>query len=223
MIEQRDEFEASSLQVQRMETVIAEVERLAPRSVLDVGCGDGELLTRLASLSAIRRATGVDRCSACVASALLSLGTLPRQLAAKASVVNASFLDEDLGLHGFDAITLVEVIEHIEPRRLSVLEHRIFRRIRPSSVVVTTPNHDYNTVLGLPPGDFRHPDHKFEWGRLRFRRWAVRVAREHAYEVRLSGIGDVDPDAGSATQMVVFKRQTDALAEGNPPYRPTHP
>jgi hypothetical protein len=73
---------------------------------------------------------------------------------------------------------------------------------------VTTPNADYNARYeGLRGGGFRHPDHRFEWTRAEFSGWAAAVADRHGYVVRLTGIGDVDPDLGAPSQLAVFTRQ----------------
>lgn len=39
-----------------------------------------------------------------------------------------------------DAVALVEVIEHLEPDRLSALTDVVFGSARPKTVIVTTPN-----------------------------------------------------------------------------------
>jgi hypothetical protein len=78
-------------------------------------------------------------------------------------------------------------------------------------------------VFGSPPGDgdrhdaerrynanyagltgLRHHDHRFEWDRATFARWAGQVATDYGYTVEISGIGDVDPDRGAPTQLAVF-------------------
>ena len=72
----------------------------------------------------------------------------------------------DKRLVGFDAAALVEVIEHLDPPRLAALEQNVFGSARPGTVVVTTPNAEYNVRWEtLPAGEFRHPDHRFEWTR----------------------------------------------------------
>ncbi len=108
-------------------------------------------------------------------------------------------------MSGFDAAVLMEVIEHLDPPRLGALERVVFGAARPGAVVVTTPNAEYNVRYEGLSG-MRHPDHRFEWTRAEFAQWADRVAAEHGYTVRLSGIGEVDEDLGSPTQMAVLTR-----------------
>jgi hypothetical protein len=99
----------------------------------------------------------------------------------------------------------VEVIEHLDPPRLSAFERVLFEFARPPTVIVTTPNVEYNVRFeGLPAGKFRHKDHRFEWTREQFRDWAEAVARRFGYTVSLSAIGTQDPEVGGPTQMAVL-------------------
>jgi 3' terminal RNA ribose 2'-O-methyltransferase Hen1 len=113
----------------------------------------------------------------------------------------------DATLAGYDAAVLMEVIEHVDPTRLPALEHAVFAAARPGSVVVTTPNVEYNVRFeNLPAGTFRHPDHRFEWTRSQFRRWAADVADRHGYAVEHLPVGPEDPEVGAPTQLAVFTR-----------------
>jgi hypothetical protein len=113
----------------------------------------------------------------------------------------------DVRLAEFDAACAVEVIEHLEPERLSAFERAVFEFAKPRAVIVTTPNVEYNVRFeSLPAGRYRHRDHRFEWTRKQFGAWAERVAQEHGYRVRSVPIGSEDADLGSPTQMAVFSR-----------------
>jgi len=100
----------------------------------------------------------------------------------------------------------MEVIEHVDDERLPALERAVFGFAAPASVIVTTPNAEHNAVYGMTPGALRHPDHRWEWTRAQFRRWARRVAATYGYSVRFSGVGPEAPDAGPPTQLAVFTR-----------------
>ena len=77
----------------------------------------------------------------------------------------------------------------------------------PATVVVTTPNAEYNVRYpGLAPGARRHPDHRFEWGRAEFRGWAGAVAGRHGYTAAFEPVGAEDPRAGPPTQLAVLSR-----------------
>ena len=120
---------------------------------------------------------------------------------------HGSLTYSDARLDGFDAAAVVEVIEHLDPARLAAFERVVFERARPGTVVVTTPNVEYNVKFpSLPAGQFRHRDHRFEWTRAEFETWATGVAERFAYAVRFLPIGPRDPAVGAPSQMGVFVR-----------------
>jgi len=113
----------------------------------------------------------------------------------------------DRRLEGYDAAAVVEVIEHLDPPRLAAFERVLFEFARPPTVIVTTPNVEYNVRFEtLPAGKLRHRDHRFEWTREEFQRWANAVAARFWYAVRFLPIGPEDAEVGPPTQMAVFTR-----------------
>jgi 3' terminal RNA ribose 2'-O-methyltransferase Hen1 len=141
-----------------------------------------------------------------VESAKEAIMRLPARLQTKVEVVQGSLLYRDERLKGWDAAALVEVIEHVEPERLRWLEHAVFEHARPATVVVTTPNQEYNARFpGLETGHTRHPDHRFEWTRAEFQSWGAGVGESHRYQVRYLPIGPEDSEVGPPTQMAVFE------------------
>ena len=57
----------------------------------------------------------------------------------------------DKRLEGFDAAAVVEVVEHLDPPRLSAFERVLFEFARPRTVVLTTPNTGVQRDLGNAP------------------------------------------------------------------------
>jgi hypothetical protein len=113
----------------------------------------------------------------------------------------------DKRLSGFDAATVVEVIEHLDPPRLAAFERVVFECARPQTVIVTTPNVEYNALFtSLPPGRLRHKDHRFEWTRAEFREWVVGIGERFGYAAETAFIGDADGALGAPTQMAEFSR-----------------
>ncbi len=89
---------------------------------------------------------------------------------------------------------------------LVAFERVVFEFARPRTVLLTTPNAEYNPLFGgLPTGEFRHGDHRFEWTREEFRAWAADVGGRHGYGVRFLPVGAEDPAAGPPTQMGIFE------------------
>jgi hypothetical protein len=88
---------------------------------------------------------------------------------------------------------VVEVIEHLDPPRLAAFERVLFECAKPKTVVITTPNREYNVKWEtLPAGKFRHRDHRFEWSRTEFREWSNRMAARFGYNVRFLPVGPED-------------------------------
>ena len=137
----------------------------------------------------------------------LKLDRLPDRQAERLKLIHGSLIYRDKRLDGFDAAAVVEVIEHLDQPRLASLERVVFEFARLKTVVLTTPNREYNVMWEtLPAGQFRHSDHRFEWTRSEFQDWANRVAEQQDYSVRFLPVGPEDENVGSPTQMGVFER-----------------
>ena len=132
---------------------------------------------------------------------------MPTRQKDRIKLIQGSLTYRDARLSGFDAAALVEVIEHVEPGRLGALERVVFEFARPVTVVVTTPNVEYNVRFEtLLSGRMRHADHRFEWTRAEFAAWCEGVCAAHGYTARIDPLGDTDPQVGAPSQMVVFTR-----------------
>lgn len=202
---------ASWAQSQRLETVLDVIRAEGARTVVDLGCGDGDLLVLLAAEPRIERIVGIDLCRETLERArtrvAACLDAQPESTArTRAELVHDSFTETGSRFHGIDCALLVETIEHLEPQRLSVLERAVFDSMRPATVVITTPNAELNPFLDVPDHRFRHPDHRFEWDRAKFSSWSEGVARRNGYRVACSTLAGRHPRHGGATQMAVFRR-----------------
>lgn len=109
------------------------------------------------------------------------------------------------------AVVGIEIIEHLHSDVLRGFEENVFGVISPNIVIVTTPNSDFNVVFNLPPGKFRHWDHKFEWSREEFRLWCEKIITEFKnYTYRIEGICEGPEETshlGCVSQMAVFEKQ----------------
>jgi 3' terminal RNA ribose 2'-O-methyltransferase Hen1 len=210
--EAEDRLETSiGLQHQRLEAVLAALHDRGVSRVLDLGCGDGTLIRRLLHDPRFRDIVGMDvsRRHLDRATDRLRLEHLPTPQRQRLTLIQGSLLYRDSRLVGYEAAVLIEVIEHLEPTRLDMVERVLFGYTRPGTVILTTPNREYNvTWPGLPAGGFRHRDHRFEWTQAEFREWAARVAEHYGYTVNVAAIGPADPHVGAPTQMGIFTRCT---------------
>ncbi|MBE7194102.1 MAG: 3' terminal RNA ribose 2'-O-methyltransferase Hen1 [Gordonia polyisoprenivorans] len=185
----------------RTEEVLGLLSASGARSVLDVGCGEGRLLAELAARTPIPRLAGVD-----VAADALHRAARRLELVRQVELWQSSLMYADPRCSGYDAVVLMEVIEHIDRGRLPVAMASVFDDMAPATVVVTTPNREFNARYGLAAGELRHPDHRFEFDRTEFADWCAEVSAEFDYTHVRGGIGDRDAEAGSPTQYAVFTR-----------------
>jgi 3' terminal RNA ribose 2'-O-methyltransferase Hen1 len=200
--------ERVSLRDQRLGSVESVLKASGAKRVLDLGCGAGALLQRLVN-DDYELVVGADVSVPALEQAArrLKLDEMHDERRRRIELLHSPLTYRDKRLQGFDAAALVEVIEHLDPPRLAAAEHNVFGSARPGTVVVTTPNAEYNVRWeSLPAGRFRHPDHRFEWTRHEFAEWADGVAGRHGYAVRYLPVGPDDPEVGPPTQMAVFTR-----------------
>ncbi len=198
---------------QRRRAVLEAISEAAPTRVLDLGCGGGALLADLLKMKSLTAIAGVDISSTALqmAERRLRLNRLPQRQRDRITLWQSALTYSDDRLVGFDAAVLMEVIEHVDPPRLPALVGSVFGHARPSTVVLTTPNVEYNSRYEtMTEGSLRHRDHRFEWTRAEFAAWCEDVGRTHGYAVRVRGVGDVDPDVGAPTQLAVFTIQAAA-------------
>lgn len=195
---------ASALHMERLDAVVRHLLDSGAARVLDLGCGPGELLLRLVQQPQFTRIVGIDIDAHVLGEARFALGLGLSHPAGRIQVRYGSFEEAAPELAGFDAAALVETIEHIDPGRLPRVERAVFGSMRPRTVLVTTPNQEFNVLHGMAPGQRRHPGHRFEWNRAKFRQWAEDVAQRNGYDVSFIDIGAHDPARGSSTQMAHF-------------------
>ena len=198
-----------SLNEQRLATVLGALRASGATSVVDLGCGEGRLLRILLDEKRFTRILGMDVSYRVLEIAMdrLHVDRMPAKQRERISLVHGSLMYRDERLAGFDAAAVVEVIEHLDPPRLAAFERVVFEFARPGTVIITTPNSEYNGQWpSLPAGRFRHRDHRFEWTRAEFQRWAERISERFGYAVRFGPVGPVDEHVGSPTQMGIFTR-----------------
>lgn len=209
-----------SLNEHRQNAVLAALKDCSAKRVLDLGCGEGRLIRTLLEDRAFEQITGMDVSyrSLEIAQDRLRLDRMPPMQRERVTLLHGSLIYRDRRLEGYDAAAVVEVIEHLDPPRLAAFERSLFEFARPRTVVVTTPNSEYNVRWEtLPAGQFRHRDHRFEWSRAEFQAWSEGVAARFAYSVRFLPVGPDDPEVGPPTQMGVFTLEAPAHEDGSVP------
>ncbi|WP_326728048.1 3' terminal RNA ribose 2'-O-methyltransferase Hen1 [Streptomyces phaeochromogenes] len=206
------------LAVQRRDAIVGALKATDAARVLDLGCGQGQLVQELLKDTRFTEIVGVDVSmrALTIASRRLKLERMGERQSERVKLVQGSLAYTDKRLKGYDAAVLSEVIEHLDLPRLPALEYAVFGSARPRTVIVTTPNVEYNVRWEtLPAGHVRHGDHRFEWTREEFRGWAGTVAERHGYGVEFVPVGPDDPEVGPPTQMAVFTVSTQNTKDQN--------
>jgi 3' terminal RNA ribose 2'-O-methyltransferase Hen1 len=205
------EEERLTLHQQRLNAALEALKASEAAKVLDLGCGEGRLLKMLLREGQFTRILGVDVSfySLQIAARRLRLKEMSPEQRERIELLQSALTYRDKRLRGFDAAALVEVIEHLDLERLPALERAIFEFARPATVVVTTPNREYNAQYALPEDKLRHSDHRFEWTRAEFAIWVQQVAEKFGYTANITGIGEEDALCGTASQMAVFRKSVD--------------
>ncbi|MEJ7741241.1 MAG: hypothetical protein WKF73_01100 [Nocardioidaceae bacterium] len=143
------------------------------KSVIDLGCGPGQFLERLVKTSSFTRIAGSDVSAR-------SLQHAARRLHVDRMSERQSERDRAVpGCAHLRGRALRRLRRRrsdggrsstsIQPRLEALEQRRVRCRERPGSVIVTTPNGEYNALYEGLVG-MRHPDHRFEWTRERVRR-----------------------------------------------------
>ncbi|RZA27031.1 MAG: 3' terminal RNA ribose 2'-O-methyltransferase Hen1 [Proteobacteria bacterium] len=198
-----------SLNDLRMRSVVETLKASNCSRVIDMGCGPGVLIKELLKDRQFTDILGVDVSPHALKRAKVRLGydDLSENQKKRLSLMQGSLVYNDKRFHGYDAIALVEVIEHIEPERLSTVERVLFEFSRPLTIIITTPNKDFNlSIKALGADRMRHRDHRFEWSAQEFQQWALGIAKQYGYSVRFQDIGRETIDSIAPTQMGVFTR-----------------
>lgn len=185
-----------SLNRQRLTAVCEALVASGAKTVLDLGCGEGNLLRHLLK-HPFQRIVAVD------ASIRPLMLAREKYEGKPVEFLHSSITYLDDRLTGFEGAALVEVIEHLDPDRLQAMERSVFGHMKPRTVVVTTPNVEYNVLFEGMQG-LRHHDHRFEWSRAEFQSWAKQVCSTYGYTAEFRMVGDVHEQYGPPTQMAIF-------------------
>lgn len=199
--------EKISLHQQRLGAVLAALKASGAKRVLDLGCGEGKLIRMLLAEKQFEHVLGMDVSYRALETAKdrLHLDRMSPAVQQRLTLIHGSLIYRDKRLDGYDAAAVVEVIEHLDTARLAAFERVLFEFAKPKTVIITTPNSEYNVKFEtLPAGKFRHSDHRFEWTREQFQSWAGRICERFGYRVSLMPIGPEDQLVGPPSQMGVF-------------------
>ncbi|UII19268.1 3' terminal RNA ribose 2'-O-methyltransferase Hen1 [Fulvivirga ligni] len=182
-----------SLHQQRLQMAFDELKRSGATTVIDLGCGEGKLLKLFLKDPQFTKITGMDVSHKSLQKVVerLHLNEISPVQKERISLFQGALTYRDERLNNYEAAALIEVIEHLDPDRIKSMERVVFEYAKPNTVVLTTPNSDYNELYeSLHAGQFRHTDHRFEWSREEFKQWVNSVCENYAYEADIKSVGD---------------------------------
>ncbi|WKN41261.1 3' terminal RNA ribose 2'-O-methyltransferase Hen1 [Tunicatimonas pelagia] len=197
-----------TLHQQRLSLVLEQLKKSKAETVIDLGCGEGKLLRMLLKEKQFSKIAGMDVSyhELTKAKDRLHWEEMAPKQKDRIELFQGALTYKDKRLGGFDAAAIVEVIEHLDENRLQSFERVIFKHAKPKTVVVTTPNAEYNALFeNMEAGTMRHTDHRFEWTRKEFEDWANRIAEKNNYKVEFLPIGQEEEKVGAPSQMGIFK------------------
>lgn len=197
----------ATLHDKRIALVAEKLVASGAERVLDLGCGEGKLIRQLIKHQQFLEITGMDVSynELIKAKERLHFDEMSPAQKERIQLFQGSLMYRDQRFEGYDAAALVEVIEHLDLNRLKAFERVVFEFAQPRTVVLTTPNQEYNmTWEQLDADTMRHDDHRFEWTREEFASWTDSVCEQYNYSVELFPIGDEVDGIGAPSQMAVF-------------------
>lgn len=196
-----------TLHYKRLKVVLDELINSGAKTIVDLGCGEGKLLRMLLNEKQFQKILGVDVSFRELEKAndRLRIPEMAPKQKERIELMQGSLTYRDKRLQGFDAAAIVEVIEHLDLNRLKAFERVVFEFAQPKTVVLTTPNREYNDLFeNMEAGQMRHTDHRFEWTRKEFETWANQVAERNGYNVLIKPIGEEAEKVGTPSQMAIF-------------------
>jgi 3' terminal RNA ribose 2'-O-methyltransferase Hen1 len=196
-----------TLHDKRINLVSEKIVESGAKRVLDLGCGEGKLIRQLIKQKQISEIVGMDVSyqELLKAKERLHFEEMSPKQKERIKLFQGSLTYKDQRLEGFDAAAVVEVIEHLDLSRLNAFERVLFEFAKPKTVILTTPNQEFNVMWEkLDAEEMRHDDHRFEWTRREFSEWSNKIGEKYNYKVALLPIGDEVENIGAPSQMAIF-------------------
>ncbi|RWS10852.1 Small RNA 2' [Dinothrombium tinctorium] len=185
--------------------------------VADFGCAEGRFIRYLKQLPFVEEIAAIDidkfnlEESQYVASPLFWEHMFGRYVALTINLYEGNVVEPDCRLKEFDAVTCIELVEHLDFEVLNKFPANIFGYLKPRLVIITTPNRDFNVLFPQLKADkFRHWDHKFEWTRQQFNEWCSDLVSKYPdYHFEITGVGkppEGQENVGNCSQIAIFRR-----------------
>jgi 3' terminal RNA ribose 2'-O-methyltransferase Hen1 len=207
-IRNQDESQKVRLNDLRYEHILNLIKILPHKeAIVDLGAGEGRLSVQLGFVEGVQEILSIEPSNR---SRIKAIDRFEQVIKTdgyvKPQSLPGSLFYYDSRLQNKDIIILCEVIEHIEEERLPNIFDTIFNDYRPKTLIVTTPNQEYNVLYEMEE-EMRHDDHRFEWTRAQFAQNVETWTEKYPYQVSIQGIGEEHEAYGHPTQMAIFRRE----------------
>jgi 3' terminal RNA ribose 2'-O-methyltransferase Hen1 len=191
------------LQEERIRTAIKAMKDAGLKNIADIGCGEGDFVTAVAIDSFFSSVMGIDpslKVLRILEERIDRLGISNRE---KVKFHQGAVNYSDKRLKNAQGAVLLEVIEHIDPWRLPMLERSLFG-FGFQAIFITTPNREFN-ILFSGEDNMRHKDHRFEWTREEFQCWCKAMGEQYGYSITGYNVGEEVWGYGTPTQGMLFQ------------------
>lgn len=143
-------------------------------TILDYGCGEGKMIKKLKNSFKNLNIYGYDS----------NLERINRyfEYSSKIQQMNILYPLIKPELLNCDVLLNIEVIEHLDRNERDRMLNIIMSIIQPKTLILTTPNIEYNKVYGMEEGKLRHNGHKIEFTTNEFNEEVVNKLKSK-YEV----------------------------------------
>ena len=191
-----------SLNTMRWNTVLKSLADYDVKSLLDLGCNNGKFLEKVRDKLDINKLAGTD-----ISFKVISVANRKanKKDMSKIDFFHSSILYKDNRFKGYDAVTVIEVMEHIDKSKLYLFEKILFGYINPRIIILTTPNKDYNeNYKNLDSKGLRHFDHRFEFTKEEFKNWKGLMCFHYHYFSKFIEIGTPDDKDKYPTLGTIF-------------------
>lgn len=173
------------------------------RSILDIGCGEGNYL-KFSNHIENYTYYGVDTDEKCLAKSTKKI--LDKKYNNVKLFESLSRFYSEVKNEEVDII-ITEVIEHIELVEVENFVHYIIDNIKFSTIILTTPNKDFNVYYNMRDDEIRHDDHKWELNYDQLKKFMNSILSKYTnIEVKYSNIGDSVNDTYTTLSIIIKKK-----------------